>query len=222
MHIAWIQRAAALGADAVFFPELSLSGYNRALADGLAMDAQDAQLQPFQQVCDAHGIIAAIGAPLRTAAGVHIGMPIFRPGQPVQTYAKQYLYRDEEPYFMPGAEQAFITLGSEVIAPAICYESSLPVHAAYAVQHGATLYLASVAKSQAGIDKTSSYYPQVAKKYTIPVLLVNSIGPGDDFMGVGQSAAWRADGTAAGSMGVEEEGILLYDIATKTVSKHYR
>ena len=41
-HLAYIERAAALGANVVAFPELSLTGYELALLSQLAMPRDDA------------------------------------------------------------------------------------------------------------------------------------------------------------------------------------
>ena len=47
-HIDAIHAAASQGADAVVFPELSLTGYEPELAGGLAMAPTDSRLDAFQ------------------------------------------------------------------------------------------------------------------------------------------------------------------------------
>jgi hypothetical protein len=51
-----------------------------------------------------------------------------------------------------------------------------PNHSEKAFQLGADIYIASVAKSQSGVDKAMRHYPEVAKKYAMPVLMANSVG----------------------------------------------
>lgn len=152
-HLLMIREAQAQGAEAVVFPELSVTGYEPELADTLATSADDARLNVFQQMSDAQGITIGVGMPLRTEKGITISMLVFQPNASVQVYAKQQLHADEKPYFVEGNQQLILQIDSLSIAPAICYESLQTDHANHAHQLGATVYLASVAKSQNGIDK---------------------------------------------------------------------
>lgn len=96
------------------------------------------------------------------------------------------------------------------------YESLQPDHSEKAYQLGANLYLASVAKSQQGVDKAIAYFPQIARKYAMPVLMVNCIGPCDDFEAAGQSTIWSKEGTMIAQLKTEE-GLLIYDTETNQI-----
>jgi len=121
-HLWRIREALVQQADAVFFPELSLTGYEPDLADALATTVDDTRLDVFQQLSDARGITIGVGMPLRTGKGITISMLIYQPNVPVQVYAKQQLHADEMPYFMEGGQQLILRIGELAIAPAICYE----------------------------------------------------------------------------------------------------
>lgn len=205
-HLAVIDRAARCGADLIFFPELSLTGYEPRLAASLAMDAGDPRLDVFQQLSERHELVVGVGLPLRSAAGVQIGMVFFRPGSQRTTYAKRHLHEDELPYFVQGAEPVLLQIRSLRLAPAICYESLLAAHAAEAAGLGTDIYLASVAKPQGSLQRALLHFPDIARRHRLQVVMVNSVGPCDDFISAGGSAAWNHRGELQACLGNEHAG----------------
>lgn len=216
-HAEAVAKSAVLGAQAVFFPELSLTGYEPSLAGALATLPDDERLDVFQALSDKYRITIGVGLPTRSATGINISMICFQPGQKRQCYSKQQLHADETPYFIEGNGQVLLKIGSYVVAPGICYESLQKNHAENAVKLGATIYVASVAKSQNGITKGDVHYPAVAQEFSIPVLLSNSVGFYDSFMSVGKSSVWTKDGKLSARLSEEEEGLLVYDTDTENV-----
>jgi predicted amidohydrolase len=80
-----------LNAEAIFFPELSLTGYEPELAKKLATNQNDNRLDIFQQISDKNNIIIGLGLPTATESQIRISMIIFEPNKPRQTYSKQQL-----------------------------------------------------------------------------------------------------------------------------------
>ncbi|AYO00259.1 MULTISPECIES: carbon-nitrogen hydrolase family protein [Pseudomonas] len=210
-HLACIEQAAALGAELVVFPELSLTGYEPTLARQAALPVSSARLDPLQAACDRLGITIAAGLPLPTPEGIRIGMPILSPMAARQAYAKRRLHEDELPYFTPGDQALLLQVGEHRVAPAICYESMFMAHAAAAREHGADLYLVSVAKTAKGIREGYLHYPAVARELGMPVLMANCVGPADTFIGAGGSAAWDSQGCLLASLDDRIEGLILLD-----------
>ncbi|AVD95561.1 carbon-nitrogen hydrolase family protein [Pseudomonas sp. SWI36] len=210
-HLVCIEQAAALGAELVVFPELSLTGYEPSVARQAALPVTSARLDPLQAACDRLGITVAVGLPLPTPDGIRIGMPIFCPEAPRQAYAKQRLHDDELPYFTPGDQALLLEVGEHRVAPAICYESMFLAHAAVARERGADLYLVSVAKTAKGIREGYAHYPEVARELGIPVLMANCVGPADTFIGAGGSAAWDSQGHLLASLDDHSEGLIVLD-----------
>lgn len=216
-HIAFIKQAAKRETDIIVFPELSLTGYDSALAAKMVVDPLDSFFDEYHSLSTQYNITIALGAPTKNAGGVNISMLIFEPGKAVQVYSKQHLHADELPYFVAGQQAINLNIANLTIAPAICYESLLPEHVAQAVQRGANFYMTSVAKSERGVTKAFNHYPKIARQYGIPVLMVNNIGPAEDFISAGQSAVWNKAGELRGKLPADCEGLLVYNTETDTV-----
>lgn len=216
-HKRFIDLALTYSSDAIFFPELSLTGYEPELAKELATNQNDLRLDIFQQLCDKNEIIIGLGLPTISETKIRISMVIFEPNKPRKTYSKQQLHSDEFPYFENGVEQVIIKTKDVNIAPAICYESLQTSHAETAIKLGAAVYLASVAKPSKGIKKAFEHYPEIAKQYAIPILMANCVGFCDNFLSVGQSAVWTKEGRIVGQLDNQEEGILIFDTETEEV-----
>ncbi len=219
-HLNFIQVAVDQDADLVFFPELSLIGYEPTLAQSLVTDKTDGRLDIFQQCSNAHNIIIGIGLPISLASNVQIGMVWFTPMTPCRSYAKRQLHNDELPFFVPGDRQLILETAAHKLAPAICYESLQPNHAENAAHLGADVYLASVAKPAGGMAKAMLHYPTIARKHNMYVIMSDAVGPCDNFISVGQSAAWSNRGKLLMQMNRESEGVLMVDTISGRTSVH--
>jgi predicted amidohydrolase len=219
-HRELIDLAAHERADVVFFPELSLTGYEPSLARSLATDVADSRLEPFQELSDAHAMVVGVGVPLAAGSRVQIGMVWFTPNAPRQTYAKQVLHADERPTFVPGARQLLLDVGGRRLAPAICYESLQMRHADRAAARSADTYLASVAKGAPNLAAAMAHYPEVARRHGMHVIMSNCVGPSDGVTCVGQSAAWDDRGALLAQLGRETEGLVMLDTVARTARVH--
>jgi predicted amidohydrolase len=76
-HLNFVNTALERDADAIFFPELSLTGYEPALAKDLAIHQDDRRLGIFQRVSDEHHLIIGVGVPTQSKSGVLISMIFF-------------------------------------------------------------------------------------------------------------------------------------------------
>ena len=218
-HIKFIELALTLNAEAIFFPELSLTGYEPELAKKLATNHDDYRLDIFQEISDKNNIAIGLGLPTPTESKIRISMIIFKPKKPRQTYSKQQLHSDEFPYFENGDGQVIIKMHDKNIAPAICYESLQQTHSENAFKLGADVYLASVAKPANGLKKAFDHYPKLAKHYAMPVLMANCIGFCDNFLSVGNSSVWTKEGKLVGELDDKTEGILLFETETEEIDK---
>lgn len=213
-HVSFVELASSRQADLIFFPELSLTGYEPALAQGLATDADDARLDMLQTVADARRIIIGVGLPTHSKSGPQISLIVFRPREARLKYSKQRLHADELGWFAGGEEQLVIDAGGHRLAPAICFESLQPEHASAVADLGADAYLASVAKPHRNVETARQHYSSIARRHSMVVLMANCIGPSDDFVGAGRSAAWTERGRLAAELSEHDEGMVMLDTTT--------
>lgn len=216
-HERLIALALSQGADTIIFPELSITGYEPELAKELAVVPDDSRFDGFQRLADSGHATLAIGVPTKGSKGICISQLIFQPHHPRQIYSKQYLHPDEDEFFVRG-ENSFAVIGGEVkLAPAICYELSVPAHAENAGKRGAAVYLASVAKSASGVEKAVLRLAAIAARYAMTVVMANGIGASSGFTSAGRSSVWNEHGVLLGQLDGTHEGILLFDTATGAV-----
>lgn len=208
LHLKFIEKAILEKADAIVFPELSLTNYEPADAKAFAFEVNDSKLAIFQQKSNEGNITICLGVPTVANHGVHISMLVFQPNQNRQVYHKQLLHKDEQSYFVPGQHQLIFQVKNRKIVPAICYESLQSVHAEKASQLGGDIYLASVAKPSNGVQKAYDYYPKIAAKYGFIVIMSNAVGCCDNFISAGGSASWNINGECMGQLSKKEEGLL--------------
>jgi predicted amidohydrolase len=216
-HKNLINLAVSLGAELIIFPELSLTGYEPTLAKELATSVHDSLLDDFQNISNTKRVAIGLGIPTKNAAGVCISMIIFQPSRPRQVYSKKYLHADEEPFFVSGENFASLKIRHSNIALAICYELSVSEHSENASKDGAEVYIASVAKSAAGVEQASKILSEIASKYSMTVLMANCIGPSDEFVGAGKTAIWNKKGKMVAQLDDSKEGILIIDTATQAL-----
>ena len=80
-HLTFIQKAVNEGVELIVFPELSLTGYEPELAETLATSIHDSRFDEIQRKSDLHKISIGAGMPIRSEAGIHIGMIVFQPNR---------------------------------------------------------------------------------------------------------------------------------------------
>jgi predicted amidohydrolase len=209
-HLDWIKKAKQKGADAIFFPELSLTGYEPRLAQELGFSVDDTRLDVFQLQSDNKQLTIGIGVPIAQGLDRYISMVIFQPNQPRIVYSKQLLHQDELPYFKPGKQDVQIDVKGAKIAIAICYESLQTSHLENALKKKPNIYLASVAKPMSGVDKAKSHFNQISAEYNLTVLMVNSVGTCDSFIAAGNSSIWSNKGECQNVLNNTEERLLIF------------
>ena len=214
-HKRLIALAVEQGAQVLVFPELSITGYEPELARELAIppDDPDGRFDDFQLISNGSKITLGIGAPIQGESGILIGMMIFQPGRPRLVYNKRYLHSDELPFFIAGEEQIFL----DKIALSICYELSVPEHAAFAHDQGAQIYVSSVAKNAAGVAKAIGTLKDTAGKYGMATLFSNCVGHCDNFDCGGGTAVIGKEGHLLRQLNDTDEGVLILDTDTEDV-----
>lgn len=216
-HKKFVDKAVSTGSSLIIFPELSLTGYEPALAETLATQLDDERFDDFQRISDTKQITIGVGVPIRKKKGINIGMILFQPQQERKLYSKKFLHPDEEAFFVSGDNINPITVNETAITLAICYEISIPEHTEAAAKTGSGIYIASVAKSVHGIDKALKTLAETARKYSMTVMMSNCIGISDGHECAGKSSVWNNKGLLVGQLDGKSEAILVVDTKTEEV-----
>jgi len=218
-HLKWIKQAIQNNADMVVFPELSLTGYEPDLAESLATNQDDTRLDEMQSLSDKNEITIGVGLPTRKERNVFVSMIIIQPYKERITYSKQYLYPPEKSIFTAGKNPLVLNFETEVVSPAICYETSNKAHCEYASQNNATIYIASVLSSIRGIDAELKKLSGIAKNKNMVTFMANYVGKSGGYECAGKSSVWDSTGKLIGQLDTGTEGILIYDTETKEIVK---
>lgn len=220
-HKKLIDLAVTNKAGIIIFPELSLTGYEPELAKDLVTSTDDTRLEDFQNISDAKQIVIGVGLPTKSNKGICISMILFQPHQVRQTYSKKYLHVDEEPFFVSGESAVDLKVNRTKISLAICYELSIPEHSEHAFRRGAEIYIASVAKSANGVKKALRSLSEIARNYSMTVVMSNCVGSCDNFESSGTSSVWNNKGALLDQLDDTREGILMMDTITQEVTSVY-
>lgn len=195
MHLTCIERAAALGANVVAFPELSLTGYELALLSQLAMPRDDATFAVLTAAAVANNTVVIAGCPLHNPNGKpHIAAVICFPNGEHTFYLKQHLHEGEEVYCAPGHESGLINVNGTRIALAVCADFTHLSHDAIAAAQQADVYLASALISPGGYAKDAGMLATIAKHHQLPVLLANHVSSTGGWQTCGNSGGWNTAG----------------------------
>jgi predicted amidohydrolase len=217
-HIKWVKQAIRNKADMVVFPELSLTGYEPALAERLATNQDDTRLDEMQSLSDNNMITIGVGLPTRKERKIYISMIIFQPHKERITYSKQYLYPPEKSIFTAAKNPLVLHIESEIISPAICYETSNKEHYEYANLNNATIYIASVLSSIQGIDHELKTLSDIARDNNMITFMTNYVGKSGGYECAGKSSVWNDRGELIGQLGDKEEGLIIFDTKSKEIN----
>ncbi len=214
-HKSLIELSIENKADVIVFPELSLTGYEPELAKELATTKADKRFDDFQKISNSNEIIIAVGLPIKNNIGICIGIVIFQPHKPRETYSKKHLHPGEEKYFISGENLAPIEVKNNTIGFAICYETSVSEHSENAFKKGSNIYIASVLNSVSGVDKDIRRISDIAKKFRMTSFMANFAGKSGGYDCAGKSSVWNNKGELIAQLDNSNEGIAIVDTNTQ-------
>ncbi|MCW3479801.1 carbon-nitrogen hydrolase family protein [Neisseriaceae bacterium JH1-16] len=209
-HLHFVSIAAQHGVRWLQFPELSLSGYEPALAQSCAVTPDDARLAPLAEAAQQHAMTVVAGAPLRQPDGtLLLAALLFGPDGTRRHYAKQHLHPGEDAVFAPGPCGLTMAVGAETIGLAICADTNHPEHPAAARRDGATIYSAGMLLSVNGYAADTAQLQGYAREHRMAVLLANYGGPSGGWQCAGGSALWDEHGELIAAAPGQGEALLV-------------
>lgn len=201
-HLRFMQRAREQGVEFLLFPELSLTGYELALAQGLAQPADSPLLQPLRDFAREAAMTTVVGLPLRAeGSGKPLIAALVLGADGTQAvYTKQHLHDGEAQFVQAGKGGALVQTGAGQIALCVCADFSCAAHAAHAAATGAQLYAASVLIGDGGYDHDAGLLSGYARDHGMAVLMANHGGPTGGWQAAGRSAFWDEEGRLVGAL----------------------
>jgi predicted amidohydrolase len=215
-HVLYIDRAIEHNIEIIFFPELSLSGYEPSIINEEAIMENDTRLDIFRVKSKENNITICVGVPVPLNNKVAIGMFIFKPDGTTQLYMKQYLHHCEEQWFTPGNLPNHITVNGQIITLAVCYESKIEEHIQDSIKKNPVIHLIPVVEDS--IENKIEVMKDKAKKYKLSMLIANCVGQTGDYACNGRSCFIDEQGNVDAQMDATSEGMLILDLVTKKTS----
>ena len=214
-----------LGADAIVFPELTLTGYppeDLLLRPSLYARVETAVERIRKQV---KGIDVVVGFPQSTPSGNYNAAAVIRDGVIVAVYHKQILPNygvfDEKRHFQAGHEPCVVEIKGVPVGLSICEDIWFLEPMQQAVDAGARLMLnlnASpfhISKSRERADVVQSHIAKTG----IPVVYVNLVGGQDELVFDGASFVMNSGGEITQHLPAFEEGVYMtrFDMENQAV-----
>ncbi|MFO7592877.1 MAG: NAD+ synthase [Pseudomonadota bacterium] len=213
-------------ADAIVFPELTLTGYppeDLLLRPGLYTRVLAALEQINLKVRD---IDIILGHPHAAAGGFYNAASLLRADTTEATYHKQHLPNysvfDEKRYFASGSEPCVVAIKGVPVGLTVCEDIWQPGSVNQATAAGARLII-NINASPFHIDKCREREEAVRERVAegqVPVLYVNLVGGQDELVFDGGSFVMDAAGNISRQAPAFEEGLYLaeFDIDGETVT----
>jgi predicted amidohydrolase len=216
-HAQFGELAAKHDVKLLVFPELSLTGYELAIARSHILRPDAPELEPLRRLARDAQMTMVAGAPLAGENGqLRIGALIFRPDGSLRTHTKEFLHGSEDEVFTSGPGGPLLQIEDASVGLAICADITHPEHAARARARGAHVYASGALISEKGYAGDTAFLSQYAREHGMAVLMANYSGTSGGWISAGKSVIFSEDGTVvAASTGAEEELI----IASKQAGK---
>ncbi|MCI0507378.1 MAG: NAD+ synthase [Gammaproteobacteria bacterium] len=213
-----------LGADAIVFPELAITGYppEDLVLRPRFLDLADNAIHEIKRNVKDIDIIA--GYPAETAAGLYNAVALIRNGEVAATYYKQELPNygvfDEKRYFLSGEQTCVVEIKDIPVGLTICEDVWFPGAVARAAKAGARLII-NVNASPYHMNKTRERVDVLQKRVQenpLPIVYVNLVGGQDELVFDGESFVMDASGKVCNRAPAFEEGVYLAEFNVDEVN----
>ena len=228
------RRAATLGADLVVFPELAVCGYPPAdLLEKPSFVARCGRVVEELALATAElnlAVLCGFVTPAAHESGRHVrnSAALLRGGGVDFVQSKMLLpfydVFDEQRYFEPAARQEIVEIAGERVAITICEDAwndkSFWETRRYALdpveelmRQGASV-IVNISASPYWRDKRTTrarMLGAIAKRYAVPVVMVNQVGGNDSLVFDGSSIALNAAGEVVAQAATCEADLILFD-----------
>ena len=220
-----LKGCAALGSDAVLFPELFLTGYNiSAQRVTLAQDLDGPAITAIRELAQKYQIAAIIGWPESAGSQTRChnsATAIGADGQILAHYRKQQLFGlSEKSHFIPGQTNATFDLCNIQTSLLICYDVEFPERVRELARGGTKLILVPTANMQPFDDVSRLLVPARSLENAITIAYCNYCGAEGDLTYAGGSCITDELGQDLARAGRNNSTILTSDLNIGTAPAH--
>lgn len=209
-HYRLINIAADNGIKLIVFPEMSITGYVRELAQKLSFTKNDSRLDALRKLATDKKIIVVAGAPIKIDATLCIGSFVIYPNNTISIYTKQFLHTGEDEFFTPNFNNnPTISIDNEQISLAICADINNSMHAENAKKANSTIYIASIFFTNTAITEAYNLLGNYAKNFSMNVLMSNYCGKSWGLEAGGKSALWSNNGDLMNGLDASSTGLVI-------------
>jgi NAD+ synthase (glutamine-hydrolysing) len=205
-------------AQAIIFPELTLTGYppeDLLMRPGL----HSAVTRALSDIpSELNGIDVILGYPKKVEDTLYNTAAVIRSGEVVAEYNKcelpNYGVFDEKRHFTEGSDSCVVDIGGVSVGITICEDIWIPEHIQKSRQAGASLIInlnASPYRIQKSREREAQLLNRV-RESSLPIIYVNLVGGQDELVFDGQSLVMAADGTICQRAPAFEESLYVVDI----------
>ena len=206
-----VRDAGERGARLLVLPEAFLTGYDWAAFEEVAAlgspsgDELPSLLAPVVRASSESSCTVLVSTPLLRETGLHLSTVLVRPDGTVEAaYDKQHVDRLELPWFTPGpCGPVVLDVEGVKVAPAICYDSRFPEHAAAAAAAGAQVYAVSTAYLEGSTRGRAVSLPARALDNGMFVVAGAALGTCGDRPITGGSCVLDPEGHELAALGTE-------------------
>ena len=211
-----------LQADAVVFPELTLTSYPP--EDLLLRPALHQQIENgLQRICeDVSDIDVIVGYPRYDDGRLYNSVALLRDGGTIAVYDKQnlpnYSVFDEERYFTAGEQSCVVEIAGVKVGLLLCEDVWQSGHERQCVDAGARLLL-SLNASPFHYDKFSQRVDIISQRVAecgVPIVYANLVGGQDELVFDGDSFVIDAQGVICKRLPAFEEAVQACDFSFNT------
>lgn len=207
------QARAQWQADAIVFPELTLTGYppeDLLLRPGMHRRVRNALAKVCEEV---RGIDVILGYPHLRDGELFNAAGVIRDGEVIAVYHKQclpnYSVFDEKRHFEPGVVPCVVEIAGIRMGLTICEDMWIAGPASQAAEAGAQIVLnlnASPFHARKWVEREAVARQRV-RESGVPLIYANLVGGQDELVFDGESFAMNADGEIALRMAAFEESL---------------
>jgi NAD+ synthase (glutamine-hydrolysing) len=204
-----------LGADAIVFPELAITGYppEDLLLRPRFLDLADNAIHEIKR--SVKDIDVLVSYPEETAKGIYNALALIRDGEVVATYHKQeipnYGVFDEKRYFLAGTEACVVDIKGVPVGLTVCEDIWFAPPIKQVADAGARL-IVNINASPYHVNKSrerQEVLKQRIKENGLPILYVNLVGGQDELVFDGDSFVMDAGGKVCVRAPAFEEDVFI-------------